>query len=110
MTCNKITKAGERLEFVRAEIRRAGGTTTPGGGGRAGRMRSAPTCGSWRPPSAQLVADTGGTVDEAAVRRYHRGRADVSGFTVSDAAMAGDLPGALEALRWAYVGRASRRC
>ena len=29
LTCNKITKAGERLDFVRAEIRRAGGTTTP---------------------------------------------------------------------------------
>ena len=47
------------------------------------------------------MADTGGTVDETAVRRYHRGRAEVTGFTVSDAVMAGDLPGALEALRWA---------
>ena len=47
------------------------------------------------------MADTGGMVDETAVRRYHRGRAEVTGFTVSDAAMAGDLPGALESLRWA---------
>ena len=37
--------------------------------------------------------------------RYYRGRAEVSGFTVADAAMVGDLPGALEALRWAlHVG------
>jgi DNA polymerase III subunit delta len=100
LTCNKITKAGERLEFVRGEIRRAGGTTTP-----AAVAALADAVGSdlreLATASAQLVADTGGTVDEAAVRRYHRGRADVSGFTVSDAAMAGDLPGALEALRWA---------
>ena len=35
------------------------------------------------------------------VARYYRGRAEVSGFTVADAAMVGDLPAALEALRWA---------
>ena len=39
------------------------------------------------------------------VARYYRGRAEVSGFTVADAAMVGDVPGALEALRWAlHVG------
>ncbi len=100
LTCMKITRAGERLDFVRAEIRRAGGTTSPAAvaalvdavGSDLRELSSA---------SAQLVADTGGTVDEAAVRRYHRGRAEVSGFTVSDATMAGDLPAALEALRWA---------
>ena len=51
--------------------------------------------------ASQLVADTGGMVDERAVHRYHRGRAEVTGFTVSDSAMAGDLPAALESLRWA---------
>jgi len=50
---------------------------------------------------AQLVADTGGRVDVAAVRRYHLGRAEVSGFDVADAAVAGDRAAALEALRWA---------
>jgi DNA polymerase III subunit delta len=39
------------------------------------------------------------------VARYYKGRAEVSGFTVADAAMIGDVPGALEALRWAlHVG------
>jgi DNA polymerase-3 subunit delta len=39
------------------------------------------------------------------VARYYRGRAEVTGFTVADAAMVGDVPGALEALRWAlHVG------
>ena len=37
--------------------------------------------------------------------RYYRGRAEVSGFTVADATMVGDVPAALEALRWAlHVG------
>ena len=100
VVCNKITKASERVDFVRSEIRRAGGTTSPDAvaalvdavGSDLRELASA---------AGQLVADTGGMVDEKAVRRYHRGRADVTGFTVSDAAMAGDLPAALESLRWA---------
>ena len=101
VVCNKITKPAERVDFVRSEIRRAGGTTTPDAvaalvdavGSDLRELASA---------ASQLVADTGGMVDETAVRRYHRGRAEVTGFTVSDAAMAGDLPGALESLRWAF--------
>lgn len=100
VTCTRITKLNERIDFVRAEIRRAGGRTTPAAvtalveavGSDLRELASA---------ADQLVADTGGTVDEKAVRRYHTGRAEVSGFTVSDATMAGDLPGALESLRWA---------
>lgn len=100
VTCNKITKLNERIDFVRAEIRRAGGRTNPIAvtalveaiGSDLRELASA---------ADQLVADTGGTVDEKAVRRYHTGRAEVSGFTVSDATMTGDLAGALESLRWA---------
>jgi DNA polymerase-3 subunit delta len=98
--CARITRTAERLDFVRAEIRSAGGTTTPEAvatlvdavGTDLRELAAA---------AGQLVADTGGMVDATAVRRYHRGRADVSGFTVSDLTMAGDLPAALEALRWA---------
>ncbi|MEU5843282.1 DNA polymerase III subunit delta [Rhodococcus sp. NPDC047139] len=50
---------------------------------------------------SQLVADTGGKIDAAAVRRYYSGKAEVSGFDVADKAVAGDTAGALEALRWA---------
>jgi DNA polymerase-3 subunit delta len=53
--------------------------------------------------TSQLVADTGGTVDESAVRRYYRGRAESSGFAVADKAVTGDRAGALEALRWAQL-------
>jgi len=100
VVCNKITKVAERIDFVRSEIRRAGGTTTPDAvaalvdavGSDLRELASA---------AGQLVADTGGMVDESAVRRYHKGRAEVTGFTVSDAAMIGDLSAALESLRWA---------
>ena len=100
VTCSRITKLNERIDFVRAEIRRAGGRTNPTAvtalveaiGSDLRELASA---------ADQLVADTGGTVDEKAVRRYHTGRAEVSGFTVSDATMSGDLAAALESLRWA---------
>ncbi|WP_372493066.1 DNA polymerase III subunit delta [Gordonia alkaliphila] len=49
----------------------------------------------------QLVSDTGGKVDEAAVRTYYVGRPEVTGFEVADKAVTGDLAGALEALTWA---------
>ncbi len=98
--CSKVTKPAERLDFVKAEIRSAGGTTTPDAvaalldtvGNDLRELASA---------AGQLVSDTGGLVDESAVRRYHRGRAEVTGFTVADKAIAGDIAGALEAARWA---------
>jgi DNA polymerase-3 subunit delta len=101
VACNKITRPAERIDFVRSEIRRAGGATTPDAvvalidavGSDLRELASA---------ASQLVADTNGMVDESAVHRYHRGRAEVTGFTIADAAMAGDLPGALESLRWAF--------
>jgi DNA polymerase-3 subunit delta len=53
---------------------------------------------------SQLVADTGGEVNAAAVRRYHSGKAEVKGFDIADKAVAGDVAGAAEALRWAMIG------
>lgn len=50
---------------------------------------------------SQLVADTGGHVDALAVRRYHSGKAEVTGFDIADRAVVGDIAGATEALRWA---------
>ena len=102
MTCDRITRPAERIEFVRQEIRQAGGLTTPDAaavlvdavGSDLRELASA---------ASQLVADTGGRVDDVAVRRYHQGRAEVSGFTVADLVVAGDTAGALEALRWASM-------
>ncbi len=101
-TCNKITRMDERSDFVRAEARRVGGKITgeaigallEGVGSDLRELASA---------TSQLVADTGGTIDERAVRRYHRGRAETTGFAVADKVVAGDRAGALETLRWAQL-------
>jgi DNA polymerase III subunit delta len=98
--CAKITKPAEREAFVRNEIRRAGGKSDGEAvaalidavGSDLRELASA---------AAQLVADTGGAVTKEAVRRYHRGRADVTGFAVAEKAITGDVAGALESLRWA---------
>jgi len=101
-TCDKVTRYEERAEFVRGEVRRAGGKIAPAAVGAlieavGNDLRELAAA------AGQLVADTGGTVDEKAVRRYHRGRAEASGFAVADKVVAGDRAGALEALRWAQV-------
>ncbi len=101
-TCDKITRYEERADFVRAEVRRAGGRIAPAAVGVlieavGSELRELAAA------TNQLVADTGGTVDEQAVRRYHRGRAEASGFAVADKVVAGDRVGALEALRWAQL-------
>lgn len=94
----------ERVAFVRDEFRRAGGRCTDD----AAEALLAAVGNDLRELSAacaQLMADTTGRIDASTVGRYYRGRAEVSGFTVADAAIIGDVPGALEALRWAlHVG------
>ena len=100
----KLTRQRERVDFVRDEFRRLGGAC-PADAAEAlieavgNDLRElAAACG-------QLVADTGGQVSVGTIGRYYRGRAEVSGFTVADATMVGDIPAALEALRWAlHVG------
>ncbi|WP_326837680.1 DNA polymerase III subunit delta [Amycolatopsis rhabdoformis] len=98
--CPKLTKPAERESFVRNEVRRAGGKIDAGG-----VMALLDTVGSdlreLSSAATQLVADTGGVVDEQAVRRYHTGRADVTGFAVAEKAVGGDRAAALESLRWA---------
>lgn len=98
--CARVTKPAERESFVRTEVRSAGGTIEA-----AAVSALVDSVGSdLRELSAaatQLVADSGGSIDEQVVRRYHRGRADVSGFTVAEQAVSGDRGAALEAVRWA---------
>jgi DNA polymerase-3 subunit delta len=96
----RLTRHRERVEFVRAEVRRLAGRC----GDDAAEALLAAVGSDLRELAAacaQLVADTAGPIDVDAVTRYYRGRAEVSGFTVADAAMVGDTAGALEALRWA---------
>ncbi|MFI0409781.1 DNA polymerase III subunit delta [Actinomadura sp. 3N508] len=102
ISCPKVTKVGERVDFVRSEIRRAGGKISPD----AARGLIEAVGNDLRELAAacsQLVADTGGKIDDAAVARYYRGRAEVSGFAVADKAIEGQLADALEQLRWALA-------
>jgi DNA polymerase III subunit delta len=102
VACSKITRAGERVAFVKSEVRRAGGSI---GDGAARSLIDAVGNDLRELASAcsQLVADTGGKINDAAVARYYRGRAEVSGFTVADKAVEGQLADALEQLRWALA-------
>ncbi len=102
ISCPKISKMGERVDFVRAEIRRAGGKVSPDGA-RALLDAVGNDLRELAAACSQLVADTGGKVDDAAVAQYYRGRAEVSGFTVADKAIEGRLADALEQLRWALA-------
>ncbi|MEV8633222.1 DNA polymerase III subunit delta [Streptosporangium sp. NPDC051023] len=103
VTVTKITKPAERLAFVKFELKRAGRTI---GGDAAAALLDA-VGNDLRELAAacsQLAFDTPGkAIDEAAVARYHRGRAEVSGFTVADSAVEGRLGDALEQLRWALA-------
>ncbi len=100
--CTKISKVSERVDFIRKEFRALGAkvdedTVTALLDAVGSDVRElASAC-------SQLVADTAGTVDAAAVRRYHSGRAEVKGFDIADKAVAGDVEGAAEALRWAMM-------
>lgn len=100
----RITRHRERLDFIRDEFRRYGSRCAD----ETAEALLAAVGNDLRELSAacaQLIADTGGKVDVQTVARYYRGRAEVSGFTVADAAVVGDLAGALEALRWAlHIG------
>jgi DNA polymerase-3 subunit delta len=104
VTTPRITRPRERVEFVIAEIRRLGGRA----GEESAEALIAAVGTDLRDlvsACSQLVADTGGAIDPRTVARYYRGRAEVSGFQVADAAMVGDVAGALEALRWAlHIG------
>jgi DNA polymerase-3 subunit delta len=100
ISCARLTRPDERLAFVRSEVRRAGGSITPDAAALlldavGSDLRELSTA------AVQLVGDSGGRIDAAAVTAYHRGRAEVSGFAVADRAVLGDVAGALETLRWA---------
>lgn len=100
--CPAVTRQEERLGFVRAEVRAHGGAIDA----RAAAALVDAVGNDLRDlasAAAQLVADTAGAIDSAAVARYHTGRAEVTGFAVADRAVVGETDQALEALRWAFT-------
>ncbi|MDQ3734305.1 MAG: DNA polymerase III subunit delta [Actinomycetota bacterium] len=98
--CAKLRWPEDRLRFIRREAERAGGSIS---GPAAEAMLDAVgnDLRELSAATAQLVFDVGGQVDVDDVARYHRGRPEMTGFSVADRTLAGNLPAALEALRWA---------
>lgn len=97
--CAKVTKASERRDLVRQELRSDGRQVSEDAvtalvdavGNDLRELCSA---------ASQLLSDTEGPITAEAVGRYHRGRAESSGFAIADKAVDGDLAGALELVRW----------
>ncbi len=100
--CPSVKRFSDRLDFLRGEFRQAGRKADDGGlralldavGNDLAELASA---------CSQLAADTTGVINQAAVARYYRGRAEASGFSVADRACEGKLSDALEQLRWALA-------
>jgi DNA polymerase-3 subunit delta len=95
------TKTWELPQFVSAEARRAGGTIDT-----AAAQFLVDAVGhdlrSLAAAVGQLVADSEErAISLELVRRYFGGRSEVTGFAVSDAALAGHTGVAMEQLRWA---------
>ncbi len=98
--CPAIRRFGERLDFARAELARAG-RKADDRGLRALVDAVGTNLRDLAAACDQLASDTAGVITAEAVGRYWRGRAEASGFTVADRALEGDLAGALVQLRWA---------
>jgi DNA polymerase-3 subunit delta len=104
--CPRVTRFAERLDFVRAQFRRAGRQADDA----AARALLDAVGSDLRELAAacdQLAADTEGRVGEATVSTYFRGRAEATGFTVADRAVEGHLAQAVEQLRWALAAGVS---
>jgi DNA polymerase-3 subunit delta len=98
--CTKLTRPDERADFVRAEVRSNGGRIS--GDALAVLMDAVGSdLRELAGVAAQLVSDSGGDVNIDMVRAFHKGRAEVTGFAVSDLAVVGRSGPALEALRFA---------
>src|SRR6266566_4571230 len=98
--CPSIRRFGERMDFLRGELARAGRKADDGG--LRGLIDAVGT--DLRDLAAacdQLASDTTGVINAQTVARYWRGRAEASGFSVADRALDGNLAEALAQLRWA---------
>lgn len=100
--CPSIKRFGDRMEFLRGEFR-AAGRKADDAGLRALMDAVGTDLRELAAACSQLVADTTGVVNQAAVARYYNGRAEATGFSVADKVCEGDLAGAMEQLRWALA-------
>jgi DNA polymerase III subunit delta len=102
VNCPSIKRFGERMDFLRAELGRAG-RKADDGGLRALIDAVGTDLRDLAAACDQLAADTTGVISAAVVARYWRGRAEASGFSVADRALEGNLADALAQLRWALA-------
>ncbi len=100
VTCPKVTRLSDKVDFVRAESRSAG---RPFGDDAARALVDA--VGSdlreLSAACAQLISDTEEPITPEVVNRYYDGRAEVTSFQVADLAMEGRTSEALKQLRYA---------
>lgn len=102
VACEALTRAEQRLDFIREEIRHHGGSIASDAA--AALLESVGTdLRELASACSQLTVDVAGDITLAEVQRYHRGRAQITGFAIADRAVVGDEVGALEALRWALA-------
>jgi DNA polymerase-3 subunit delta len=100
--CPAIKRFGDRMDFLRAELRRAG-RKADDAGLRALVDAVGTDLRDLAAACSQLASDTEGVISAAVVARYYRGRAEATGFTVADRAVEGKLSDALEQLRWSLA-------
>ncbi|HVF18626.1 MAG TPA: DNA polymerase III subunit delta [Mycobacteriales bacterium] len=100
VTCAKVDKLRDRVDFVMAEF---AGCDCPVSESVARALLEAVgnDLRELAGACSQLVADTGGAVDAKAVARYFSGRAEASGFGIADRALEGNESAALIELRQA---------
>jgi DNA polymerase-3 subunit delta len=102
VNCAAVKRFGERLDFLRAEFRRAGRKADESGL-RALLDAVGTDLRDLAAACSQLCGDTTGVINQAVVTRYYRGRSEATGFTVADRAVEGKLADSLEQLRWALA-------
>ncbi|GAC1610401.1 MAG: DNA polymerase III subunit delta [Mycobacteriales bacterium] len=99
MTAARITRPGERRDFLRGELRTDGRLVEEEA--IAALLEAVGTdLRELASAASQMLSDTDGPITVEAVARYHRGRAEANGFAVAERAVDGDLAGALELVRW----------
>jgi len=102
VACDPLKRDTEKVDFVAAEMRRAG-RRIDAGGARAlvdavgSDLRELASAG------AQIVADTSGPISADVVARYYGGRVEATAFRVADAAIAGEAGNAVALLRHAMA-------
>lgn len=102
VACDRLTRAEDQVEFVRAEVRGQGARIDEAAA-RSLVEAVGPDLRALSAAAAQLAVDASGPVTRELVATYFEGRAEVKGFVVADRTVEGRTAEALEQLRWALA-------